>query len=160
MSEVYGRACTVYVDFRVSKAFPVISWSGSFVSGLIHSSLGSAVKPVSVLPLHVDGRPFLSSRVVGGKVSSKAVLEGSKASFRLTFYTKHSLDHIISRLQALESRGLMLNSINFEEVRLPKDSMGIVSDNVAITVEFMPTIFAFKGSAHTNNINNNKKNTA
>ncbi len=145
MSEVYGRAYVVQAVFTVLKSIPVLSWSGSFVSSLVHASLGSSVKPVSVSPLYVDDRVLLSGSVLDGRILARSVLEGSRLSFRVTFLTKQSLDIILSKLQNLEAKSLRLENVNFEELRLPKDPQGISGDKVLVSIEFLPTIFLYRG---------------
>ncbi|MEM0366129.1 MAG: CRISPR system precrRNA processing endoribonuclease RAMP protein Cas6 [Acidilobaceae archaeon] len=141
MSSVSGRAYVIYANFRVLRSFPVISWSGSFVSSLIYST---SIRPLSVSPLYVDGRLLLSGRLIGNKVSSRIIIEGSSVSFRVSLLTEKSLDSILSEFRVLESRGLRLESLNFEEVRLPKDPLGLDGDRFNVTIEYAPTIFTFR----------------
>lgn len=144
MSEVYGRAYVVNLTFTALRAFPIISWSGSFAASLIHSALGPQLKPFSVSPLYVDGRMLLTGRVEEGRASYSIVNQGSKVSFRVTFQDRQSLDALFTQFQRLEDKGLRLESLNVEELRLPRDPQGITGDRVIVTVEYAPTIFTFR----------------
>lgn len=142
------------LEFRVLRGFPLISWSGSFVSGVVREILSStpSVSLVSVSPLFIEGRVVLSGLVErdrAGKLRFRyqSVNPASRISFRFTVSCDGNppLNIISSRVSEVgEKRGLTLESISLEALRLPKDPLGVSGERFQVTIDFNPTILMFR----------------